>query len=464
MDADPMRGLVLRYSLPTIAGMLINSLYGIVDRFWVGRIEGIGSAALAGVGLSLPISNIIMAFSMLVGIGAAANISIQMGRQNARAAEEIVANGLSVILIIAVLFTTLGVLFTPQLLTAAGATESLMPYALPYTRLIIGGCIFNMTAFAMNHPIRATGNPRRFAMTQMVGGVSNIILDPIFIFALNMGIAGAAIATILSQMIAAVLVFSYYASPETALRLRWANLRPRWKTVAAIFSIGLSPFLLQAANSFLTVIANFSLARYGTEALGEGGDIAAIGAMTIISSLSMLFCMPVVGINQGSQPIIGFNFGRQNAARVKSAYRWAVFYAMIITTIGFVLVETCAELLVSVFNNEEALIRVGAPGLRIFLSMLALLGFQIPSSNFFQAIGRAKIAIVLSLLRQVIILAPAYFLLPLAFGLTGVWMAGPFSDLISAIITLVFILREFKILDRQFIKEAEDFDPNNAER
>jgi putative MATE family efflux protein len=435
-------------------GMLVNSLYNIVDRYWVGQIPNIGDASLAGIGLSMPIINIIMALSMLVGVGAAARISIQLGQSNVKAAEETVGNGLTMICVIAIIFSSTGALFAPWILRVVGATDNLLPYALPYARIIIGGCFFNMISFALNHPIRATGNPKRFAATQLVGGICNMILDPIFIFVFDMGINGAAIATIISQSISAVFVFSYYFTPNAVLRFRIKNLKLKRQTMLNIVSIGMSPFFMQIANSMITIVANRSLSYYGIEALGEGGDVTAIGAMTVIGSINTLFLMPVIGINQGSQPIIGFNYGRRDVERVKSACCWAVIYAMIIASIGFITVQLFADRLVWLFNKSETLIQTGSSGMRILLCMLPIVGFQFPAVNFFQAIGRAKISILLSLLRQLIILIPAYFILPRFFSLTGVWMAGPFSDFTSGIIILVFLLREFKVIENKF-KEVE---------
>jgi putative MATE family efflux protein len=430
--------------------MTVNSLYGIADRFWVGQIPGVGLQSLGGIGLSLPITNMIMALSMLVGIGAAANISIQLGKKDREGAQATAANGLAVILVLSVLFTFFGMLFAPQLLSLVGATPDLLPFALPYSRIIIGGCIFNMASFAMNHPIRATGNPKRFAMTQLAGGISNIILDPIFIFIFGMGIEGAAYATILSQMIAAAMVFSYYFEKGSLLKLKLSNMRPRLKVILSIFSIGVSPFMLQLTNSLIVTVANYSLALYGLKDLGVGGDTTAISAMTVIMSVNMLFCMPVFGINQGSQPIIGFNYGRRDAKRVKLALVWASIYAMAITTLGFLIVQLGAEALVMAFNREGSLTDVGARGMRIFLFMLPILGFQIPATNFFQAIGRAKISMLLSLLRQVILLIPAYLILPPIIGLAGVWIASPISDFIATAVSFAMILREFRIIDRKF--------------
>jgi len=443
-----IKKLVLTYSLPTIVGMLLNALYNVVDRFWVGQMPGVGTSALTGIGLCMPMVNIIMGFSMLVGIGAAANISIYLGRKDHKSAEHILSNALTLTLILSVLVTVLGEVFTPFILGLMKTTETAMTYAFPYCRIIIGGSVFQMVSFSMNHPIRAAGNPKRFASTQLLGAVANMVLDPIFIFVFHWGVAGAAIATILSQALSMVWVLSFYYNKKgggSPLRIRFKNLAPNRKISLAIFSIGLSPFLLQILASVITIVANASLMHYGLRELGNG-DLA-VGAMTVISSISTLFFMPIFGINQGTQPIIGFNYGEGNYERVKSAFIWGVFYSVVICCIGFLIIMLFAPNLIWIFNKEDPdLIRVGAVGLQIFLFMLPLNGFQVPSTNFFQSIGRAKISIFLSLLRQCIILIPAYLLLPLLFGFKGLWYAGPLSDGLASVVTVFFIVREFRLL------------------
>ncbi len=451
---DPKR-LIVKYSLPPIIGMLINSLYNTVDRFWVGRIHGIGQASLAGIGLTAPIMNVILGLSMLIGIGAATSISIRLGRSDKDGAEQVVGNAVSYILIIAAAFTIIGLSFMRQILTAIGTTTETMPYALSYLRIIVLGSVFGMSSFAVNHTIRATGNSARFAMTQMVGGICNMILDPIFIFVFDMGIAGAAIATIISQALSTTLVFSYYFGKKTPLRLHIRNLKPRLDILKDITSIGVSPFIMQIMGSLIMIVVNRSMHYYGEKEFGPGGGVTAISAMTIILSISMLIYMPVFGINQGTQPIIGFNYGRGDYVRLRASYKWSVIYSMVIMTFGFIMIQLFAPQLISIFNSEDPfLIQTGSIGMRVHLCMLPLVGFMIPTTNFFQAIGRAKISILLNLLRQVIILIPIYLLLPLLLGFSGLWFAGPIADFISTLITAAFIRREFSILSNTMVKEG----------
>lgn len=444
MATEKMRSLLLKQSIPSIIGMLVNALYNVVDRFWVGKIPGIGASALTGLGLCMPVMNILLGFSMLLGIGAASTISIRLGQKDHEGAQHILGNTLALVGVLGICITAIGQIFAEPILTAAGADDKMMPYALTYYRIIMGGYIFSMASFAMNHPIRAAGNAKRFASSQLVGGIANMILDPIFIFVFDMGIAGAAVATILSQFLSACWVFAYYFGGKSLLKLERRYMRLDRKIVLAIFSIGISPCLMQVAGSAVGMVANHSLKFYGDLAISDGN--IAIGAMTVISSVSTLFFMPVFGINQGTQPIVGYNYGARDYQRVREAYKWSVIYAVIVCTVGFIVIQLFSAQMVGAFNDDPELIAVGSFGMRIFMSCIILTGMQVPSINFFQAIGRAKISLFLSLLRQVIFLIPAYLLLPKFFGLTGIWLAGPLSDAVSFFITAYFIFTELKYL------------------
>ncbi len=448
MATEKLSVLVIKYSIPTILSMVVSALYNVIDRFWVGKMEGIGANALAGIGICMPIMNVIMGCSMLVGIGSASRISISLGERDRDTADKILGNAFSLATIIAVLFTVIGMLTLRPFLSIVGATSATMPYAVDYMSIIMLGSIAGFYGFALNHPIRAAGNAKRFAITQIIGAVVNIVLDPIFIFVLGLGIRGAAIATVIGQLVSAIWVFAYYSKPDSLLKLRLKNLKIDSKIAFSIFSIGVSPFLMQVAASFISAISNRSLLHYGQIELGNG-DLA-ISAMTIISSIFMLLFMPVLGINQGVQPIIGFNFGARNYVRVRDALKWAIIYSVGLCVIGFTATEIFAKQMVLIFNNEPELVALGVKGARIFLIAIPLIGFQVPSTNFFQAIGRAKIAIFLSLLRQVILLVPAYIILPYFFGLTGVFFAGPFSEIGTATLTVFLLIREFKRLKKTF--------------
>jgi len=453
MATENIRSLVFNYSLPTVIGMMVNALYNIVGRFWIGQIEGeVGALAYTGVGLMIPISNVILAFAQLVGIGAASNISIKLGQNDKKGAEEILNNAFVLSIVLSILISIFGYIYAPQILMLSGASERTLPYALSYGRIIIGGCIFQVVSFSMNHCIRATGNPKRFASTQLLGGVINIILVPIFIFSLGFGPDGAAIATVISQFISAVWVFSYYFGKKAPLKFYRKFMKINPKTVMIIFSIGLSPFLMQVSNSVVNTILNNSRKFYGEMQFGDG-DLA-VGAMTLINTMSIFFITPIIGINQGVQPIVGFNYGRKDYRRAKSAFLWSVVYSTALCVFGWTMIQLLPEQLALIFNKNEAINMIASRGMRFFLLCLPVIGFQSCSANFFQAIGRAQLSILLNASRQLMILTPLALILPRFLGIDGIWYSGAIADFTAFLISAVIIMRELKIINRKI--EIED--------
>jgi putative MATE family efflux protein len=441
LATEDISKLIVKFSIPGIIGMMVNALYNIVDRIYIGKIPGEGARALTGVGLTFPISTIILAFSLLVGVGTSARISILLGQKRHKDAEELLGTSLLLAIGFGVLITILGLIFLDPILYAFGASEATFPYAKNYIRIILAFSIINTCSFSMNHGIRGSGNPRRSAMTQMVGAIVNIILDPVFIFVLNMGVQGAAIATIIGQATAAALVFSYYLSESSNVKLRFRNLRLNQEYALKIFSIGMSPFSMQLSSSAVGVVVNNTLRAYG-------GDLA-IGAMTAITSIFSLCFMPVLGMNQGLQPIIGYNYGAGNYPRVKKALEQGILAATCITSFFFLLTQLFPKWIISLFNNDPQLLEIGAHGIRIYMLMSPLVAFQVLSTNYFQSIGRAAISMFLSLLRQVILLIPLYFILPRFLGLKGIWISTPVSDTIAILVTAFLIWRAMKDLTRK---------------
>lgn len=433
---EDVKKLLVEFSAPAIVAMLVNALYNIVDRIYIGKIQGVGQFALTGVGLTLPISTVILAFAMLFGIGSAATISIRLGQKRKEEAEKTLANNLVLLIIAAVILTIGGLIFTDKLLYLFGASENTFVHAKNYISIILIGTTFGLAGFGMNHPIRAEGNPRRAANTMFIGAILNTILDPIFIFVFGWGVQGAAIATILSQLVSATWVLSYFIKGKSTVKLKVKNMKLEGSIVKAIVSIGMSPFAIQIAASVVSIVANKSLKTYG-------GDLA-IGAMTVINSVAMIFLMPVFGINQGSQPIIGYNYGARVYTRVKDTVKYAVLGATFFAVLGFLAVQLFPAQIIMLFNDDPSLVNAGIDGIRIYLSLLPLIGFQIVSTAYFQSVGKAKISMFLSLLRQVILLIPLYLILPGFLGLLGVWLAGPISDAASAVITGIFITREVR--------------------
>ncbi|WP_291571310.1 MATE family efflux transporter [Clostridium sp. UBA4548] len=434
--------LLLKFSIPAIIGMIVNALYNIVDRIFIGQIPGgVGELALSGVTVTFPISTVIMAFGMLVGIGSAALISIRLGQQKKDEAEKILGNALILVIIILVALAIITFPFLDKLLVAFGASENILPYAKEYIQIIIAGGVIQNIGFGLNAAIRSEGNPKIAMLTMLLGAITNTVLDPIFIFVFDMGVAGAAIATVIAQLASTVWVLYHFTKGKSTLKLRKENFKLDKEIIKNIFAIGMSPFFMQLAASLVGVISNKAL-------LTHGGDFA-IGAMGVISSVAMMCLMPVFGINQGSQPIIGYNYGAKNYKRVKKAWMLAVIAAVAITTTGFLVVELAAPSIIRIFNSNADLVAIGTHGIRIYLSMLPVIGFQVISTNYFQAVGKAKISMFLSLVRQVIVLIPLLLILPPIFGLNGVWISGPTSDAVASIITVFFVMRELKELKQQ---------------
>lgn len=437
LRSEKIGTLLLKFSIPAIVGMLVNALYNIVDRIFIG--QGVNALAITGIGLVFPIMTVMMAFGMLIGIGSTALISIRLGEKRQDEAEHILGNAFTLLVIVSLAITVLGLIFIDPLLVIFGASPDTIGYAKDYIVIILYGAIFNALGFGLNNIIRAEGNPKAAMLTMLLGAIINTILDPIFIFVFNMGVKGAAYATIIGQLANTIYVLSYFNSKKSILKIHRKHMKPSKEIVMGIFAIGMSPFAMQLAASVVQLLSNNALKAHG-------GDLA-IGAMSIISSAVMIFFMPIFGINQGAQPIIGYNYGAKQYDRVKHTLKLAVGAATMISLIGFITVQVFPQGIIRIFNNDPELIRIGSSGIRVYLAMMPIIGFQIVSANYFQAIGKAKISMFLSLLRQVTLLIPLLLILPPIFGLTGVWLSAPTADFISSIITGIFVWRDMRKLD-----------------
>lgn len=429
--------LLWKFSIPAIVGMLVNALYNIIDRIFVGR--GVGLLGISATTVAFPIALIIMGFGMLIGIGAAATVSIRLGQKKKEEAEHILGNAFTLLVIISILVTVLGLIFEEPLLIIFGASTEVLPLAKEFVTIILLGVLLQNIGFGLNNIIRSEGNPKIAMLTMLIGALLNTIFNPIFIFGLHLGIRGSALATIVSQTVCSIWVLSYFMGKKSVLKLKIKNLKLNTAIIKQIVAIGMSPFLMQLVASGITITFNKDLQVYG-------GD-TAIAAFGIINSVSLLILMPIFGINQGSQPIIGYNYGARNFDRVKKALKLAILAATTVCTLGFVIVELFPRAIISVFSSNNAeLIEIGSFGIRIFLIMMPIIGFQIVSANYFQAINKAKIAIFLSLSRQLIILLPLLVILPRFLKLTGVWVSGATADLLASIVTLIFLFRELRHL------------------
>lgn len=441
LGQDKILPLLLSFSIPAIVGMLVQALYNVVDRIFVGN--GVGSLGLAGLTVVFPVMLVQMAFAMLIGLGATALISIRLGERRQEDAETIMSNALGMLVLISFVFTFLGIVFLDPLVRLLGASEAVVPYAHDYLSIILYGTVFQAVGFGLNHMIRAQGNPKIAMATMLIGAITNTILDPIFIFGFGWGVKGAAFATVLSQLLSAIWVLAFFLQGKGQLRLDLSQIHKiSWPIVGQIVSIGFAPFAMQLAASLQNLILNQSLANYG-------GDIA-ISAMGIVLSLNTLFLMPIFGINQGAQPIIGFNYGAKQYARVKQTLFYAVIGATSIVTLGFLATRLFPTQLVSLFGSGDAqLMELGSQAIKTVMLMFPVIGLQIVGANYFQAVGKPKKAAILSLSRQFLLLIPLILILPPIWGLTGVFLAFPFSDVGSTIITGILLRRELIEFDQQ---------------
>jgi len=432
--------LLLTFSAPAVVGMLAQALYNIVDRIFVGR--AVGAMGIAGITVSFPFMLILLAFGMLIGFGATALVSIRLGEQKKDEAEKVLGNAAVLLVGVSVLLTAIGLALLSPLLKLFGASEQILPYARDYLQIVVLGSVFQSVGFGLNAVIRGEGNPRIAMVTMLIGALLNMVLDPIFLFGFGWGMRGAAAATIIAQAVSAVWVVSYFLGGRSLLKLQVRNLRLRWPICASILAIGSPPFAMQIAASILNAILNNQLRVYG-------GDLA-ISVMGIIYAVVLFIAMPIFGINQGAQPIIGYNCGALMFDRVKRTLQTAILAASGITCAGFLVVTLFPAQVIWLFNREDAaLVQLGTHAIRICLAMLPIVGFQIVSASYFQAVGKPKQAMFLSLSRQVLLLIPAVLILPHFFGLDGVWAAMPTADLGSSILTGIWLAFELRHLHKR---------------
>jgi putative MATE family efflux protein len=434
LGEEKITSLLWKFSVPAVAGMLVTALYNVVDSIFVG--QGVGTIALTAVTIAFPIMAILMAVGMLVGIGSATLISISLGEQNREHAERVLGNAVTLVVLFVLATVGLTLWFLdPILINLLGVTPEVLPYAHDFTSIILYGSVFMHVGFGLNNIIRAQGDPKTALLTQLISAVLIIIFDYTLIFVFHFGIKGAALATISAESVSAIWVLIYFSRGKGIIQFKKKNFLLQRDIVTGIFKIGVAPFLMQIGASAVMIVLNFHIMKYG---------VIAVAAFGIINRILMLVMMPIVGISQGAQPIIGYNYGCKSFDRVILTLKKASFIATALCLCGFLCVELFAEQLVLMFNDDPQLVVIGAKGMRVFLLFLPAIGLQIIGANYFQAIGRAFPSIILSLLRQVILLIPLVFILSHLFGLTGIWAAGPISDVIAAILTVTFLLKSIK--------------------
>lgn len=441
LGSGNVKKLLFSLSVPTVLSQIVNMLYNLVDRIFIGHIqpmETVGKLALTGVGVCFPVIIIISAFAALLAMGGAPRASIEEGRGNPQESERIMGNSFTLLLITSLCLTVLFQLLAEPILLAFGASENTIGYALDYMRIYALGTVFVQITLGMNAFITAQGFTTVSMKTIFIGAALNLILDPLFIFVLGMGVQGAAIATILSQAVSALWVLRFLTGSRTRWHLKRETLRPVPAVFLPSLALGLSPFIMQSTESLIAVCFNSSLLKYG-------GDLA-VGTMTVLTSIMQFAMMPIQGLSQGAQPIISYNFGARNPQRVRETFRCLLLSCLLYSLLFWGVVQLFPELLIQIFNNNEELVRYAAWALRIYMGAIGIFGIQIACQQTFIALGNAKTSLFLAVLRKLILLIPLIYLLPIFFEnkAFAVFLAEPVADLLAVCTTATLFRRQFK--------------------
>ena len=438
MGTGSVKKLMVQMAVPALVGQVVNLLYNIVDRIYIGHLPEIGGAALTGVGLFTPILMLITAFAMLAGAGGAPRAAIAMGQGNKEKAEQILGNCFSVLMILAVILTGVFYYTCPALLRWFGASDATLPYAVEYAQIYILGSIFVLTVMGMNTFITTQGFAKISMLTTVIGAGINIILDPILMFGFGMGVKGAAIATVISQTVSALWILSFLTGKKTILKLKVANMKLIPSVILPCLGLGISSFIMISTESILSISFTSSLQRFG-------GDVA-VGAMTVLTSINQLITMPLSGVCQGGQPLISYNYGAKKFERVKEAFSCQFGVCVAYTTVFWAAIMLFPKFFAGIFTSDMALVNYTGWAIRVFLACGFSVGFQISCQQAFMALGQAKISLVMALLRKVILLIPLIFILPNFFAdkAFAVFLAEPVSDIIAAAVTTFLFFRFFR--------------------
>jgi putative MATE family efflux protein len=438
LGTAPIGKLLLKLSIPTVIAQLINMLYNVVDRIYIGHIPGEGSLALTGVGVCMPIIMIVTAFAALISSGGAPRASICMGKQDNKSAEQILGNCFSLQIVVSIVLTVVLLIWNKDLLMAFGASKNTLGYATDYMRIYALGTLFVQLTLGMNAFITAQGFTTTSMVSVLIGAICNITLDPVFIFVFNMGVKGAALATVLSQAISTIWVVVFLSGKKTQLHLRKKYMGLKPKVFLPCVALGLATFIMQASESVVTVCFNSSLLHYG-------GDIA-VGAMTILTSVMQFAMLPLQGIAQGSQPIASYNYGAKNADRVKKTFRLLVITCLTYSTLLWAAVQIIPKVFVSIFTSDAKLVAFTAPMLKIYLGGLFLFGIQIACQITFTSLGKAVNSIIVAVVRKFVLLLPLIYIMPhvVSNPTIGVYMAEPIADIIAVLFTSVLFTFQFK--------------------
>jgi len=426
--------LLLQYAIPSVIAMTAASLYNITDSIFIG--QGVGALAISGLAITFPLMNLSAAFGSLVGVGASALMSLRLGQKDYNTANDILGNVLALNLILGISYTVVIIFFLDPILLFFGASSETLPYAHDFMFIITLGNVVTHMYFGLNSLMRASGNPKRSMYSTIFSVIINAILAPLFIFGLKWGIRGAALATVIAQTSMMLWQVSYFRNKENYIHFQKGTFRLKRKIVRDSMSIGMAPFLMNVAGSIIVIIINQGLIKHG-------GDLA-VGAYGIVNRIAVLFVMVVFGFNQGMQPIAGYNFGAKQFDRVNKVLKLTILLASGVMTIGFLISEICPHAVASIFTKDQDLINLAAKGLRIVMIFFPIVGFQMVASTFFQSIGMAGKAILMSLTRQVLFLLPSLLILPSFFGINGVWYSMPVSDLLASIIAVYLVIAQYR--------------------
>jgi putative MATE family efflux protein len=434
LGTEKVRTLLRRYAVPAIIAMTASSLYNMVDSIFIGH--GVGAMAISGLAVTFPFMNIAAAFGTLVGIGGSTLVSVRLGQKDYVSAQKVLGNVFVLNIVIGILFMIVSLIFLDSILYFFGAGEQTIGYAREYMVIILSGNVITHLYFGLNNVLRATGHPRKAMMLTITTVVVNTVLDPIFIFVFDWGVRGAAVATVIAQAVSLVWQLYIFSDRNKLIRLHRGIFKPDFRLIRDMLSIGLSPFLMHVASCFVVILINNGLKRYGGE--------LAIGAFGIVNRVSFMFIMIVMGLNQGMQPIAGYNYGARLVLRVEEVLKLTMLLATMVTTLAFLIGEFMPELTVRAFTSDRQLIDLSVYGMRISVLFFPVIGAQIVIANFFQSIGMAGRAIFLSLIRQVIVLIPCLIILPCFWGMTGVWVSLPVSDFMASFVSFVMIHLQVK--------------------
>ena len=434
LGTESIGKLLMQYAVPAIIAMTASSLYNMVDSIFIGH--GVGTMAISGLALTFPLMNLAAAFGSLVGVGASTLISVKLGQRDYDTAQRVLGNVFVLNMVLGVAFTIIVMLFLDPILYFFGGSDQTVGYARDYMQIILLGNAVTHLYLGLNAVLRSSGHPQKAMYATIATVVINTILDPVFIYGFGWGIRGAAVATIVAQVISLTWQFKLFSNKDELLHFHRGIFRLKRKIVFDSLAIGMSPFLMNLAACFIVIIINQGLKKYG-------GDLA-IGAFGIVNRLVFIVVMIVMGLNQGMQPIAGYNFGSKLYGRVNKVLRLTIIYATAVTTFGFLVGMLVPDLVVGIFTSDAELTELSVTGLRITVMFFPIIGFQMVTSNFFQSIGMAGKAIFLSLTRQMLILLPCLLVLPQFFGVAGVWYSMPVSDLLASLIALVMLVCQFR--------------------